>query len=244
VQRQPFPFRHDDGLKRRIRLPDLPDVSGPGEGFRLRGQHRFAGLPARGHQLTRPPVVLEGPELAKHLGHVPADRRGQDLHGLDDAVIWRGPLIARMITQFWEDVFWGKLDYLIVDLPPGTADAPLTVLQSLPVYGVIIVFTPQDLTQMVVRKAVNMARKMEKPILGVVENMSYLTLPETGKRLEVFGRSRGKEMAETAGAPLLASLPLDPNLAALCDAGDIEQYGGVVMEQFAASLGKMLRQRE
>jgi Mrp family chromosome partitioning ATPase len=165
------------------------------------------------------------------------------LPGEDDAVIWRGPLIARMITQFWEDVFWGKLDYLIVDLPPGTADAPLTVLQSLPVYGVIIVFTPQDLTQMVVRKAVNMARKMEKPILGVVENMSYLTLPETGKRLEVFGRSRGKEMAETAGAPLLASLPLDPNLAALCDAGDIEQYGGVVMEQFAASLDTVLHER-
>ena len=164
------------------------------------------------------------------------------LPGEDDAVIWRGPLIARMITQFWEDVVWGKLDYLIVDLPPGTADAPLTVLQSLPVSGVIVVFTPQDLTQMVVRKAVNMARKMEKPIWGVVENMSYLKIPDTGKQLEVFGKSRGREMAEAAGAPLLASLPLDPSLAALCDAGDIEQYGGTVMEQFADSLNAMLHE--
>jgi Mrp family chromosome partitioning ATPase len=166
------------------------------------------------------------------------------LPGEDDAVIWRGPLIARMITQFWEDVFWGGLDYLIVDLPPGTADAPLTVLQSLPVSGVIIVFTPQDLTQMVVRKAVNMAHKMEKPILGVVENMSYLALPETGKRLELFGKSRGKEMAENAGAPLLASLPIDPSLAALCDAGDIEQYGGPEVDRFAAALEKALRRNE
>ncbi len=163
------------------------------------------------------------------------------LPGEDDAVIWRGPLIAKMITQFWEDVFWGKLDYLIVDLPPGTADAPLTVLQSLPVSGVVIVFTPQDLTQMVVRKAVKMARQMDKPILGVVENMSYLTLPETGKRLEVFGKSQGKEMSEAAGAPLLGSFPLDPNLAALCDAGDIEQYGGTVIEQFSAALAKVVQ---
>ena len=104
----------------------------------------------------------------------------------DEAVIWRGPLIGRAITQFWEEVLWGKLDYLIVDLPPGTADAPLTVLQSLPVSGIIIVFTPQDLTAMVVRKAVNMARQMSKPILGVVENMSYLYVPEIDKKIELF----------------------------------------------------------
>jgi Mrp family chromosome partitioning ATPase len=159
----------------------------------------------------------------------------------DEAVIWRGPLIGRTITQFWEDVLWGKLDYMLVDLPPGTADAPLTVLQSLPISGLIIVFTPQDLTNMVVRKAVKMAKKMEKTILGVVENMSYLALPETGKHLEVFGRSRGKEMAEAAGAPLLGSFPLDPSLAALCDAGDIEQYGGTVIDQFAASLAAVVR---
>ena len=164
------------------------------------------------------------------------------LPGEDDAVIWRGPLIARMITQFWEEVLWGKLDYLIVDLPPGTADAPLTVLQTLPVSGIIIVFTPQDLTQMVVRKAVNMARQMEKPILGVVENMSYLALPETGKRLEIFGKSRGEEMAKAADAPLLSSLPLDPTLATLCDAGKIEQYNEPALNQFSRSLNEALQE--
>ena len=113
----------------------------------------------------------------------------------DDAVIWRGPLISNTIKQFWEDVLWGKLDYLLIDLPPGTADAPLTVMQSFPISGVIIVFTPQDLTAMIVRKAVNMAQKMGKAVLGVVENMSYLYIPEMDKRIEIFGPSRGKEMA-------------------------------------------------
>src|SRR4030043_208821 len=111
----------------------------------------------------------------------------------DDAVVWRGPLIVRAITQFWEEVLWGKLDYLIVDLPPGTADAPLTVMQQLPISGIIIVFTPQDLTAMVVRKAINMARQMNKPILGVIENMSYLYVPEIDKKVELFGKSRGEE---------------------------------------------------
>ncbi len=154
----------------------------------------------------------------------------------DDAVIWRGPLIARAITQFWEEVLWGRLDYLIVDLPPGTADAPLTVMQTLPVSGVIIVFTPQDLTTMIVRKAVNMAQKMDKRVVGVVENMSYLYLPETDKRIEVFGRSRGEEMAEVASAPLLGQLPIDPALAKLCDEGDIERYSA----DMVGSLGEAL----
>jgi hydrogenase maturation protease len=143
----------------------------------------------------------------------------------DDAIIWRGPLISKAIQQFWNDVLWGKLDYLVVDLPPGTADAPLTVMQSMPLSSVIIVFTPQDLTAMVVRKAVKMAREaMHIPILGVVENMSYFIMPETGKRMEIFGRSKGEEMAEAAGAPLLGQIPLDPELAKLCDEGDIERY--------------------
>jgi hydrogenase maturation protease len=160
----------------------------------------------------------------------------------DDAVIWRGPLIGHTITQFWEDVLWGKLDYLIVDLPPGTADAPLTTLQSLPVSGVIIVFTPQDLTAMVVRKAVKMARQMNKSILGVVENMSYLQVPELGKKIELFGKSRGAEMAEAAGAPLLGQLPIDPELAALCDGGNIERYDTAVFKDFARKLIDTLRQ--
>jgi len=158
------------------------------------------------------------------------------LHNEDDAVIWRGPLIGRAITQFWEEVLWGKLDYLIVDLPPGTADAPLTVMQSLPISGIIIVFTPQDLTSMVVRKAVNMTRKMEKTIIGVVENMSYLYVPEIDKKVELFGKSRGEEMAQTAGAPLLGQLPIDPELAKLCDEGHIERYDSAIYNTFVKNL--------
>jgi Mrp family chromosome partitioning ATPase len=154
----------------------------------------------------------------------------------DEAVIWRGPLIGRTITQFWEDVLWGQLDYLLVDLPPGTADAPLTVMQSLPVSGVIIVFTPQDLTSMVVRKAVKMAQRMEKQILGVVENMSYLYLPEIDKKMEIFGQSRGEEMAQAANAPLIARLPLDPELARLCDEGNIERYSSDIVQKLGEAI--------
>jgi hydrogenase maturation protease len=157
----------------------------------------------------------------------------------DEAVIWRGPLIGRTITQFWEDVVWGRLDYMLVDLPPGTADAPLTVLQSLPICGIIIVFTPQDLTNMVVRKAVKMAQKMEKSILGVVENMSYLYLPEIDKKMEIFGKSRGEEMAAASGAPLLAQIPIDPEMARLCDEGSIERYAGETVTELGASMDKV-----
>ena len=142
----------------------------------------------------------------------------------DDAVIWRGPLIGKIIVQFWEEVLWGKLDYLLVDLPPGTADAPLTVMQTLPLSGVIITFTPQELAAMVVRKAVQMTRTMNVPVRGVVENMSYFTLPDSGKRIEIFGSSKAGEMAMAAGAPLLAQLPIDPQLAQLCDEGHLERY--------------------
>jgi Mrp family chromosome partitioning ATPase len=154
----------------------------------------------------------------------------------DDAVIWRGPLIGNTIKQFGEDVLWGRLDYLVIDLPPGTADAPLTVMQSFPISGVIIVFTPQDLVEMIVKKAVNMAQKMEKRILGVVENMSYLYIPEIDKRIEIFGRSRGEEMARAANAPLMGQLPIDPALAKLCDEGNIEQYDGEIMAGLGESL--------
>jgi Mrp family chromosome partitioning ATPase len=146
------------------------------------------------------------------------------LPGEDEAVIWRGPLIGKAITQFWEDVLWGRLDYLIVDLPPGTADAPLTVMQTLPISGIIIVFTPQDLTTMIVRKALSMAQQMNKPILGAVENMSYLHVPEINKNIELFGESKAEKMATAAKAPLLAKLPIDPELAKLCDEGNIERY--------------------
>ncbi len=154
----------------------------------------------------------------------------------DEAVIWRGPLIGKAITQFWEEVLWGSLDYLIIDLPPGTADAPLTVMQSLPISGVIIVFTPQDLTAMIVRKAVKMAQQMDKHILGVVENMSYLYIKELDKKIELFGKSRAEEMAAAAHAPLLGKIPVDPDLAALCDDGHIEQYQSDFVDQMGEAL--------
>jgi Mrp family chromosome partitioning ATPase len=161
----------------------------------------------------------------------------------DDAVIWRGPLIGRAITQFWEETLWGKLDYLIVDLPPGTADAPLTVLQSLPVSGVVIVFSPQELAAMVVRKALQMCRDMGIPIIGVVENMSYLTLPDSGKRLEVFGKSRAQDMARAAQAPLLAQLPIDPELARLCDDGELELYSSTLVADLGQAFVSAAAQR-
>jgi len=158
----------------------------------------------------------------------------------EDAVIWRGPLIGKAITQFWEDVLWGNLDFLVVDLPPGTADAPLTALQVLPVNGIIVVFTPQDLTTMIVKKAIRMAGQMDKKVLGVVENMSYLYIPELKKNIEIFGKSRGQEMAKAAGAPLLARIPIDPVLAALCDEGHIERYNSDVLDSLGNALLKVL----
>jgi ATP-binding protein involved in chromosome partitioning len=162
----------------------------------------------------------------------------------NEAVIWRGPIIGKVITQFWEEVIWGQLDYLIVDLPPGTADAPLTVLQTLPVSGIIIVSSPQDLATMIVKKAVRMAGTMKKRIIGVVENMSYLYVPEINKKIELFGPSKGEEMAQAAGAPLLARLPIDPELAALCDKGEIETYRNEILDKLAESLSHVLAAKQ
>ena len=161
----------------------------------------------------------------------------------DDAVIWRGPIISRVIQQFWEDVLWGKLDYLIIDLPPGTADAPLTVLQTIPVSGTIIVFSPQELAAMVVKKAVRMARQLDIPVLGIVENMSYFTPPGSKKKLELFGKSRSQEMSEATGAPLLAQIPVDPALARLCDQGKIEQYSSEIFNGLSRNFVKTLPEK-
>ena len=161
----------------------------------------------------------------------------------DDAVIWRGPLIGKAIQQFWEDVLWGKLECLIVDLPPGTADAPLTVMQSLPVSGVVIVLSPQELAAMVVRKAVKMAEQMKIPILGVVENMSYFILPDSGKRLEIFGKSKGDEIAELAETSLLAQIPIDPKIAELCDKGEIERYSSDMFDALSRNFAQALLSR-
>ncbi|MGQ9494174.1 MAG: Mrp/NBP35 family ATP-binding protein [Anaerolineae bacterium] len=147
------------------------------------------------------------------------------------AVIWRGPLISNAIQQFWTDVLWGHLDYLLVDLPPGTSDAALTVMQSLPVNGALVVTTPQDLAAMVVRKAVDMAHQLNVPIVGVVENMSYFQCPDTDKRYEIFGPSHADEVSIAASALILARLPIDPELSRLGDRGQIAAYHGEIVEE-------------
>jgi Mrp family chromosome partitioning ATPase len=140
-----------------------------------------------------------------------------------DPVIWRGPVIASLVTQFWQDVEWGDVDYMFVDMPPGTGDVPLTVFQSLPVDGIIVVTSPQDLVSMIVTKAVNMARMMNIPVLGLVENYSYFQCPDCGSTHAIFGESRLEQVAAELELPILARLPIDPSLAAAFDAGQIEQ---------------------
>lgn len=140
----------------------------------------------------------------------------------DDPVIYRGPIIAETVKQFWTDVVWDDVDFLFVDMPPGTGDVPLTVFQSLPVDGILVVTSPQDLVSMIVGKAVKMAQMMDVPVVGVVENYSYLECPDCGKKIEVFGKSRVDEVAAHYGVPVLAKLPIDPALAAAVDAGKIE----------------------
>ena len=140
----------------------------------------------------------------------------------DTPVIWRGPIIAGVVTQFWNEVLWGDLDYLFVDMPPGTGDVPLTVFQSLPLDGIIIVTSPQELVSMIVGKAVNMAKKMNIPILGLVENMSYFTCPDCKKQISVFGESHIDEVAEKYGVGVLAKIPIDSKIAGAVDAGTVE----------------------
>ena len=140
----------------------------------------------------------------------------------DQPVVWRGPLIGKAITQLWTDVMWGSLDYLLIDLPPGTSDAALTTMQSLPVRGIVMVTTPQGLAAMIVRKAVHMTQLVGVAIIGVVENMAYFTCPDTHKQHHIFGPSHAHEVIEACGAPLLAQLPIDPQISTLCDNGKVE----------------------
>jgi Mrp family chromosome partitioning ATPase len=158
----------------------------------------------------------------------------------NEAVIWRGPLISKAIKQFWEEVMWGDLDYLIVDLPPGTSDASLTVMQSIPLDGVVLVTSPQDLAGMVVRKAARMAHHMGAPILGLVENMSYVTCPQCGEHIEVFGPSQALRTTMQLGLSLLGRLSLDPELALSCDAGRIEQYAARSFEPIAEKVAEQV----
>ena len=155
-------------------------------------------------------------------------------------VIWRGPVIAGVVKQFWNEVCWGDVDYMLVDMPPGTGDVPLTVFQSLPVKGIILVTSPQELVGMIVEKAVRMAKMMNVPVLGIVENMSYYECPDCGARHSIFGESHLDEIAARHGIANVARLPMDPAIAAACDAGEIETLRAPWLDAFAAAVTQQL----
>ena len=158
----------------------------------------------------------------------------------DEPVVWRGPVISGVIKQFWEEVIWGDIDYLVVDLPPGTGDATLTILQNLPVNGVYMVTSPQDLANMIVRKGIKMVEMMNLPVLGIAENMSYLSCPDCGKKINLFGESSIAETCKNHKVPLIGKFPLDPQLAQLGDAGKIEEYNGEVLNIMMENLDEFL----
>ncbi len=158
----------------------------------------------------------------------------------DAPVVWRGPVISGVINQFWTDVLWGDVDYMFVDMPPGTGDVPLTVFQSIPLDGIVIVTTPQDLVTMIVKKAYHMAQMMNVPVIGLIENMSYIACPDCGKHIPLFGESKVDAVAQEMELPVLARLPVDPNTASLVDKGGVElakvpgidEAAGYIMEHF------------
>lgn len=158
----------------------------------------------------------------------------------DLPVIWRGPIIAGAVKQFWTDTVWEDIDFMFVDMPPGTGDVPLTVFQSLPLDGIVIVTSPQELVSLVVSKAVNMAKTMDIPILGLVENMSYAVCPDCGKKIEIFGKSKTQETANKQGIELVARVPFLPDIAALTDKGEIEKFSGDYFDGLADILEKLL----
>ncbi|MHB1314810.1 MAG: P-loop NTPase [Christensenellales bacterium] len=161
----------------------------------------------------------------------------------DTPVIWRGPILAGTVKQFWSDVIWGKLDILFVDMPPGTGDVPLTVFQSLPVTGVVIVTSPQELVSVIVKKAYNMAKMMNIPILGLIENMSSIQCPGCGEVIYPFGKGSAEKYAEEMGIPLLAKLPVDPRVAELADKGEIEKLNMPEAETAANAIEGLLKKQ-
>lgn len=158
----------------------------------------------------------------------------------EEPVVWRGPIVSGVIKQFWEEVVWGELDYLVVDLPPGTGDAQLTILQNLPVNGVYMVTSPQDLANMIVRKGIKMVNMMDIPVLGIAENMSYLSCPDCGKKIQLFGESNIAQTCSNYKVPLIGKFPLDPQLTQLGDAGRIEEYDGEVLQIMMENLADFL----
>lgn len=158
------------------------------------------------------------------------------LESESDPIVWRGPMIAGAIKQFWGEAHWDNIDFMLVDMPPGTGDVPLTVFQSLPLDGIVIVSTPQELVSMIVEKAVKMAELMGVPILGLIENMSFMECPDCGRKIFPFGKSRIDEIAENYGVPVLAHFPIDPEIAKLTDCGRIEALMSIAAEEAAQSI--------
>ena len=154
----------------------------------------------------------------------------------DTPVIWRGPILANMVKQFWTDVIWDQIDYLFVDMPPGTGDVPLTVFQSLPVDGIVIVSSPQDLVKMIVKKAYNMAEMMKIPVLGIVENYSYVKCPDCGKEIKIFGESHIDEIAAELNVPVLGKMPVEAEFAEKADAGCFHEVMNVYLENAESHL--------
>lgn len=203
------------------------------------------GMTRRGRQSAILDADITGPSIPKIFGQHGKARANESgllpvrskggvemmsmnllLPGESDAVIWRGPIIGGVVKQFWSEVIWQDVDYMFVDMPPGTGDVPLTVFQSLPVDGIVVVTSPQDLVSMIVEKAIDMARQMDLPILGLVENMAYFHCPDNGKDYKIFGESHLDEVAARHHLPVLGRLPIDSALAAACDAGGVESVTG------------------
>lgn len=200
---------------------------------------------------------ITGPSIPRLFGLPPGGLRGSDqgilpavtslgikvvsinlmIANEDAAVIWRGPMISGTIQQFWRDVLWGKLDYLLVDLPPGTSDAALTVMQTIPVNGVVLVSTPQELAGMVVRKADSMLKQLKMPVMAVVENMSYFVCPDCGKQHEIYGPSHIEALAKSVETEITVRLPMDPQLAGLADTGKIESYASAEIRELIKKIG-------
>ena len=187
---------------------------------------------AKGNELGLYPVVSKtGVEVMSVNLLLPND---------SDPVVWRGPVIAGAVEQFWTEVIWKDVDFMFVDMPPGTGDVPLTVFQSLPVDGILIVTSPQELVSMIVGKAVKMAEMMKVPVLGLIENMSYLECPDCGKKISVFGESHLDELASQHGLPVLARVPIAPEIAAACDKGAIELVSGDWLDAAADKVESLL----
>ena len=203
--------------------PSIPRMFGIEDGAKSTGMGLSPAKTAKGTEIMSLNLLLENKE---------------------DAVIWRGSMVAGVIKQFWRDVIWSNIDYMFVDMPPGTGDVPLTVYQSLPIDGIIIVATPQELVSMIVAKAVNMANHLNVPILGLVENMSYLECPDCSKQIKLFGESHVEEIADKYKVKLLSKIPLNPEIAAMCDAGKIEEYNFNWLDETAQSLEEVLPIRD